>query len=187
MSTHDGSAERHRPEALHLTPLPLSLLDEPLDYTHAEHYRQRCIAAALRRFASEGSACRTEADMVIAYLDRDIGLHHQDEDEDLFPALRRKASPSDNLGPILARLGDDHRQAAPMLETIIAALSRKLADDPVKIRKSDRETMMAFAKAEQHHLAIESGIVLVIARKRLSKSNLAMLSQSMKARRGVSC
>ncbi len=172
-------------QKLQLEPLPVSLLDQPLDFIFAEHFRQRCVIAALRRFIVDGSATRAEADQVVAHCERDVVLHHQDEEADLFPAVRRRAVPSDNLGAILATLTEDHRLAGAMIETIVEALSARIADDPVKIKRGDREVMMAYARCEQRHLAIENGIVLVIARKRLTEGDQSAMSRSMKARRGV--
>jgi len=172
-------------QKLQLEPLPIALLDQPLDYIFADHFRQRCVIGALRRFVADGCAPRAEADQVVAHFERDIVLHHQDEESDVFPAVRRRALPSDNLGAILASLTEDHRHAGAMTETIVEALSAHIADDPVKIKRGDREVMMAYARSEQRHLAIENGIVLVIARKRLTEPDLSAMSRSMKARRGV--
>jgi hypothetical protein len=172
-------------QKLQLEPLPIALLDQPLDFIFAEHFRQRCVIGALRRFVANGSAARAEADQVVAHCERDVVLHHQDEEGDLFPAVRRRALPSDNLGAILATLTEDHRQASAMIEIIVEALAARIADDPVKIKRADREVMMAYARSEQRHLAIENGIVLVIARKRLTEADLVAISRSMKTRRGV--
>jgi hemerythrin-like domain-containing protein len=167
-------------------PIPFTLLDEPLDYIFADHFRQRSILAALRRFAAAGKVNRSEADMVVAYLERDLPLHHDDEDEDLFPALRRRALPEDDLGAVLARLREDHRQAQPMVEMITASLSAHPARDIVRIDSSTREVMLAYAAGEHRHLAIENGIVLAIARIRLTRNDLKAVSRGMKLRRGVS-
>lgn len=172
-------------QRLQLEPLPIALLDQPLDFIFADHFRQRCVIGALRRFVIDGEAPRAEADQVVAHLERDIVLHHQDEETDLFPAVRRRALPSDNLGAILATLTEDHRLSVSMIEAMVEALAAHIADDPVKIKRSDREVMMAYTRSEQRHLAIENGIVLVIARKRLTDTDLAAMSRSMKARRGV--
>lgn len=164
--------------------LPVALLDEPLDYLFADHYRQRCVATALRRFAETGSAARREADMVIAYLDHDLPLHHEDEDLDLFPAVRRRAHLEDDLGVVLARLGEEHRQAKPTIREIVGMLAVRLADDPVPLRRTARQTILAYARSEQRHIAIENSVVLAIARRRLVKRDLTAMSRTMKARRG---
>lgn len=168
-----------------LDPLPFKLLDEPLDYLFADHFRERCLTQALRKFAAVGSAPRVEADHVIAYLLHEQPLHHADEEEDLFPLLRRRARPDDELGPILAQLAEDHRRLAPMVDEIVAVLGAQPAKDLVRLRRHMRELLKAYAANEAHHVAIENGIVLVMARKRLNAADLQTMSHAMKARRGV--
>ena len=45
--------------------------------------------------------------------------------------------------------------------------------------------MQAYASSEGGHLAIENGIVLAIARIRLTRGDLGAMARGMKARRGV--
>lgn len=186
MITRDGTdrAADRTPE-LKLEQLPIALLEDPIEYMLADHFRNRCVLMALRRFADAGEASRREADMVAAYLDHDLYLHHCDEDESLFPVLRKRSQASDNLGPVLARLSEDHRQSVPTIERICAALCGNPAEDPVRLDHADRELMLAYASNEQRHLAIENGIVLVIARRRLSAGDLKGIGHSMKQRRGA--
>ncbi len=165
--------------------MPFALLGEPLNYIFADHFRQRTICAVLRRFAGQGKASRAEADMVTAFLTRDLLLHHEDEDEDLFPAVRRRALMEDNLGAVLARLGEDHRQAKSRIDLIVEALSSRPADDPVRIDTAAGEVMQAYAASEHQHLAIENGVILAIARIRLTRNDLKAISRGMKERRGV--
>ena len=160
-------------------------LDEPLEYILAVHGQGRCVCAALRAIARERSVGRSAADRIVAFLTRDIVIHHQDEEDDLFPALRQRAQPEDKLGAIIARLGDDHRHFDRMIDGIVDALSALPANDPLEIELRDAELMLAYAAGEHRHLAIENGIVLVIARKRLTPGDLSAMSRSMKARRGV--
>ncbi len=166
-----------------LDALPISLLDEPLDYIFADHFRQRCLCAVLQSFARTRRAPRAGADMVVAFLARETALHHLDEDADLFPALRDRAKPEDGLSPILARLSEDHRQAAPLITEMIAALSTQLTHGAIKIRAAAAEAMSIYAACEQRHLSVENGIVLVLARKRLKLADLAAMRAAMKARR----
>lgn len=186
MSTRDGALPGgDTGGAIVVEPLPFKLLDDPLDYLFADNFRHRCVAYAVRRFAEAGSASRRDADTVIVYLDRDLPLHMEDEEMDLFPALRRRAEPSDGLGLVLARLSEDHRQCRSVVEEIIDVLAEHPADDPVQIVKSSRESMLAYAMGEQRHIAIENSVALAIGRRRLTKRDLAAMSRSMKARRGV--
>lgn len=168
-----------------LEAMPFSLLDEPLEYIFADHFRQRTICSTLFRFAGDGGASRTEADMVTSFLVHDLPLHNADEEEDLFPAIRRRAMPEDDLGVVLARLSNDNHRCAIMIDGIVKALSAWPATGPVRISPRDGELMQAFATAERRHIAIENGVLLAIARIRLKRSDLREISCSMKARRGV--
>lgn len=168
-----------------LDALPPSLLDEPLDFIFADHFRQRSLCAVLRCVARSRRVPRASADKVRAFLAHDLALHFQDEDEDLFPALHERAEPEDGLPQILARLSEDHRLAKPLIAEIVAALSVRPTHDPIRIPAAATETMFAFVAAEQRHLSVENGIVLVIARKRLVPADMRKLSRSMKARRGL--
>jgi Hemerythrin HHE cation binding domain len=165
--------------------IPFSLIDTPLDYIFADHFRQRSICVALKCFAGNGLVPRSEADMVTAFLDRELPFHHEDEDQDLFPAVLRRALPEDDLGAVLARLSEDHRLSDGMVRAIVTALSATPGADIVKLSRSAREVMQAYAASEHRHLSIENGIVLTIARIRLRASDLKAISNAMKLRRGV--
>lgn len=166
-----------------IEPLPVSLLDDPLEYVLADHDRQRRVTAALSRFADEGAASRAEADMIATYLHYDLQLHHADEDEDLFPAVRQRAAPADELGDVLSRLTRDHQLTAQAVAELLGILGA--GGDPVTFSSEARDAMRTYARREHRHLAIENGIVMVIARRRLTAHDLRRISQGMKARRGV--
>lgn len=187
MATHEHTTAPDPPpeSAAIVEALPFSLIDTPLDYILADHFRKRSICVALRRFAEDGRASRSEADMVTAFLDRELLLHHEDEDHDLFPAVRRRALPEDELGAVLARLSEDHRLSDGMVRTIVGALSATPGAAAVKFDRPAREVMQAYAASEHRHLAMENGIVMAIARIRLKPSDLRAISQAMKQRRGV--
>lgn len=183
-STDDAVAQRSLTQ---LDALPISLLDEPLEFIFADHFRQRSLCAALRSIAGRRSVPRASAYKVLAFLKNDLALHHQDEDAGLFPVLCERAAPEDGLSPILARLSEDHRQAAPLVAEIVAVLSVMPPHDPITIPAAAAETMFAYVAAEQLHLSVENGIVLVLARKRLKHADLAAMSMAMKARRLGAC
>jgi hypothetical protein len=166
-------------------PPPFALLDDPLAYILAAHLRQRAVCAVLRCFATDRVAGRAQADRMTAYLTGDLRLHHEDEDLDLYPVLRRRALPADGLGITLARLAEEHRQGAAMADMIVEALSARPADDTVHIDIPAGEAMQAYAASEMRHLALENGVVLALARIRLTRPDLKAISRGMKLRRGV--
>ena len=165
--------------------VPLALLDAPLDYILADHVRQRSICAALQEFADKAEAPRLDADKVAVFLGRDRLIHHADEDQDLFPILRRRMRPEDNLGPVLDRLSEDHRRSDMIAADLIAALSATPASDPLPVRPAAARAMRRYVADEQRHLAIENGVVMVIAAIRLAPRDLRAISGKMKARRGL--
>lgn len=166
-------------------PPPLTLIDQPLDFIQAEHLRNRTYCVALATLSQRRQISRADADRMIAYLTADLALHYADEDEDLFPTLRRRALPEDDLGAVLARLGEDHRRQIALAEEIAADLSRNPAQEIVRLDTPAIEAMQAYVASENRHLAIENAVVLTIASVRLNRNDLRSLSRSMKARRGV--
>jgi hypothetical protein len=163
--------------------MPDGLLDAPLDYIFADHFRHRRICAALKRCAALGSASIGEAEAIGRFLARDLVWHHGDEDEDLFPALRRRSLPQDDLLAALDHLEADHRRNEPVAKAIVACLTARPGGDDIRLDTSMRAMIEAFAAAEHRHLALENGIVLAIARIRLTRTDLAKMSRSMKRRR----
>lgn len=187
MITHERGVTNHRPPeaAAIVEAIPFSLIDTPLDYIFADHFRQRSVCDVLKRFAKDGRVSQGEADMVTAFLDRELPLHHEDEDQDLFPAVRRRALPEDDLNAVLAQLSEDHQLSDGMVRGIVRALSATHGAENFKLARSAREVMQAYAASEHRHLAMENGIVLAIARIRLKPADLRAISQAMKLRRGV--
>lgn len=166
-------------------PIPAALLDAPLEYILVDHVRQRSLCAAFRRFTRQGYIDRAEADAVVTYLRRDVDLHHRDEEEDLFPSLLRRAPLEDNLGATMARLVADHRQSRTMIKAINTILTKRAGQGPIRLGSAARKLLMAYATSEHHHLAAENGIVLAIARVRLTRGDLATMSATMKDRHGA--
>ena len=185
MCTAVTPIERPRRDGCIPPPQALAELDRPLEYIFVDHHRHRAACMALRGFADLRQAERAEADQMIAFLSADMPLHHEDEEADLYPALRRRAEPTDELGPVLARLIQDHRNGERMADSVVDALGSRLAEDPVRIGLATVELIQAYAALEDRHLAIENAVVLVIARIRLKRVDLRAVSRGMKARRGV--
>lgn len=166
-----------------LEPVPLALLDEPLEYILADQRRGRYVCAMLRKFAQARSASRADADTVVDFLTRDLPLHRADKKTDLFVLLRKRSLPEDDLGIPLAQLSADCRMSAA--ESIADTLAALPGSDSVPISKSAAESMLAYAAREQKHLAVEMGIVMAIARIRFTRGDLKALGGAMKHRRGI--
>jgi hemerythrin-like domain-containing protein len=168
-----------------LAPPPLSLLDDPLGYIGADHDRQRSACRALRQLATEMEIDRRLAGAIVAFFVRDLPLHHQDEDEDLFPLLLKRSLPEDGLATLLTQLSGDHIKAAAMVVRIVETITPAGNATTININRRTAGLARDYADREHRHLAIENAIVMVIARKRLKADDLLVISRSMKARRGV--
>ena len=79
---------------------PAASFDEPLEMLAACHERIEAQLGTLERLAQHlprhgcDADARSAAAAVVRYFDTAGMLHHQDEDEDLFPLLRRRRSTS---------------------------------------------------------------------------------------------
>lgn len=161
--------------------LPTHLLSTPLEYLYADHLRQRGVCAVLRRLAAAGHVDEDEAKVLASFLERDMILHHADEEETLFPLLGKRCDHDDRLEADLSRLSLDHRKSRPQLLRIADILLQAGGH----ISASDASLFANFAAHEFRHLAFESGVILPIARVRLTRKDIATLSRQMRARRGI--
>src|SRR5690606_3657521 len=123
---------------------------------------------------------------LVEFLRNDLPLHIIDEEQDLFPLLRRRVLPEDEVETVLGRLSAEHRADAAQGREVRAlledALERQAAPgmDPAA-----RKALRGFASQELQHLALENAVVLPIARLRLTAKDLAGLGRRLAARRGV--
>jgi hemerythrin-like domain-containing protein len=182
---HPTEAQHDSPQDALREPIPPELFHEPLDYILADHVRQRAVCTLLRSFIARKRAGEEDAQLVLAYLTHDLELHHADEEIDLFPMLRRRALPEDELGKVLDRLADDHRKSEALIADIGRHLSTPAVNGEIPLRAPAREALEAYAAAEHRHLAMENAVVMTIAGVRLHRSDLKALGRSMAARRGI--
>ena len=103
--------------------------------------------------------------------------HHADEEEDLFPRLRR-------LGPgleaLLARLAGEHRA----LERLWARLAPGLEAEGRRDAHW-RAAAAEWCERSEAHVALEDAELLPAARRLLRPDDLEALGRTMAARRGV--
>jgi len=177
-----------RPEHAVTEQIDSALFREPLEFIFADHYRQRVVCNTLEAIVSDPSHGREEEDIraIIDYLEHDLPLHVADEEESLFPLLLQRCEPVDNIGEVLAILGDEHDKdqalTAAVKQGLTALLEHRDEDD---LEACFRNTL-AFVETQRRHLAWENGIVLPLARKRLGSADLIDLGRAMATRRGQS-
>ena len=119
----------------------------------------------------------------LAHLVHEAPAHALDEEDDLFPLLRRRALPEDDLEATLIRLDGDHEHGRHLAETAKPILAEMARDGCASV--GDRRAMLTrLAGHERRHLIVENAIILPLAAARLTPSDLRTLALRMAARRG---
>ena len=180
MTGRGGRADRRWD---YLPPADPSRLANPLDFIAEGHLRERTVCAMLDRFVA-GDGDHQAVEQVGRFMSTELPLHLQDEEEDLFPLMRRRCEPADAIDAVIDRLGAKHRHALadlPEIVRIIELASR----DPGALSAADRALLSSFAAHARRHLIVENAIILPIARARLTKSDLNSLRLRMLQRRGL--
>ena len=158
-------------------------LAAPLDYVFAEHFRQRTLCWMIDRVADDQERDEECITAVIRFLREDFGPHVVDEEEDLFPLLRRRAEPEDRIEEVLGELTQEHAADKLDANAIVEGLSQVIAGK--RVTKAFRALLHRFAENERRHLIVENAIVLPLARARLTMDDLRNLGRRMAARRGI--
>lgn len=170
-----------------IEPLPENLLRAPLDFLFADHYRQRVLCGLLRRLVDPSAPPPDSVHLarLIEFLERDLPLHHQDEELDLFPWLRQRCPPEDNLHDMLEILATEHVADELITASIVGHL-RLIRDDPTEGASPGFAGAVAmFNATQQRHLIWENVVVLPLARRRLLPSDLDAIGRAMAERRHV--
>ena len=167
----------------YLSPSDPSLLANPLDFIADDHLRERTICAMLDRIAAGGDDDQA-LEQVRWFLDLELPLHLQDEEEDLFPLMRRRCEPADAIDAVIDRLRVEHRHAQIDTPQIVGIIDAAIVDAGA-LSAADRAALSSFAAHARRHLIVENAIILPIARARLTSDDLKSLRLRMLQRRGL--
>lgn len=153
----------------------------PIEALYEEHFQQRQMASDMEALAATRVPRPGLARRIVDNLVTNLPRHRIDEDESLFPRLRRRAEPADEIGPLLDRLAAEHVLLRALATALMPALGRLSAG--ALPAAGDRAALRHFAQAERRHLAIENALVLPLARLRLTAADKARILAEMRARR----
>lgn len=160
------------------------LLRDPLGFIQEDHLRERQICAWLDILAD---AERPDVDAgfcILEFLRVELPLHLEDEEQDLFPLLRRRCDAEDDIGRAIARLATDHCHAGEDTPLVIHDLER-LVSAGGEFTGGMRARFRSYASHARRHLILENAIILPFARLRLTASDLETLRLRMMQRRGI--
>ncbi len=159
------------------------VLPNPLDHIAEEHLRLREICGRLDELvAAVPQPDRARAAEVLAHLKVALPRHVQDEEDDLFPLLRRRSEGDEDISDTLDRLIADHGEGRTAVARVCAALERSVTSDTA-FTPEEAAAVAAFAARERRHLIVENAIVLPLARVRLTSRDLTKLRRRMMRRR----
>lgn len=172
---------------------PAAGFDQPLELWLACHDRVRRMASLLERLHEHmrekgaDDAAQVTATSIRRYFDEAAPRHHEDEEVDLFPLLRRllpQKAPADEAAVIgaLDRLQAEHVELGKLWQQVRAVLLAIEAGRPVAL---DADLVQRFASGYRRHCEVEDTVVADALKRCLGGIDLDALGQSMAERRGV--
>jgi hemerythrin-like domain-containing protein len=171
-------------------PGPAADFDHPIDILDGCHERIRRQCVVIQRIAEHvaehgaGEDARQAARGVVRYFDTAGAYHHQDEEEDLFPALVH-AVPNAELAAtrvLIDRLQADHVRLEASWREMRGILMRLIDAGEVAL---DMAAARAFSASYDRHIGLEEADMLPLARRVLDTRTIARLGERMAARRGA--
>ena len=160
--------------------MPEGLEDSPLDFLFADHHRQRQAVQILLNIAS-GERNERGIQGLMEFLERDFALHIQDEEHDFVPLLCQQCPPEDGITSLAERLSQEHKDDKSSVRRVIKILQNLLHGG--QLTAAEGTAIHAFATHLKTHLAIENGVLLPIARVRMSPDSLSLLARAIRERR----
>ena len=169
---------------------PAPGFDEPLEMLLACHGRIQDRIATLEKLvphlarAGCDAAAQEAARSVLRYFDTAGANHHQDEEQDLFPLLRRHAGER-GRADVPAALDDLAREHGTMNE-VYARIRARLADIvEARSARLDIEQVAHFAWLYRRHMMREEALAFGFAAETLTPQERAELGARMAQRRGA--
>ena len=169
---------------------PAPGFDQPLEMLYACHGRIEDRIATLEKLvpylarAGCDAAAQEAARSVLRYFDRAGAQHHEDEEQDLFPLLRRHAGER-GRGDVLAALDELAREHRAM-DGVYARIRERLLDIvEARSPRLDIEQVAHFAWLYRRHITREEALVFGFAAEALAPAERAELGARMAARRGA--
>lgn len=173
-----------------------SAAETPADFDHpvalllACHERVRHFAGLVPKIAARlapgepDAAVREAAASVLRYFDVAAQLHHQDEEEDVFPALRAvlRGAPDTALAAAIERIEGEHQALAAAYAQVRPALAALAAGQAATLAREQAERFAALYPA---HADAEEREVFAFLEARLETGTLAAIGRKMAQRRGV--
>lgn len=168
--------------------IPDNLLIEPIEYIFADHCRQRDMCKVLQSLAKQKTSAEAavqSAELVLECLTHDLPLHIADEEKDLFPYLKKRAKPKDNVDNLLRLLSMEHERDHQLVTAVVAGLEKMPRGLSAEETSDFNTAAEVLAASHLSHLDWENAVVLDLARRRLTDDDQKAMAISMAARRSI--
>ena len=163
-------------------PTDLRLLENPLDFIKEDHMHMRAMCEVMEQVAATETPDPVVVGDLLRFLDREVGLLIEDEDDDLRDLLAGRCEPEDDIETTLRRVEAEHRVLKQLIPALLAML-RAMHEERRRATPFEAELQREFASLLRRHLMVENAIVLPMARARLTEDDLAVLRKNMIRRR----
>ena len=174
---------------------PLANFDEPIKVLMDCHRRIEKFLGLLLHVADEADGARLSqqqrdaADAALRYFTNAAPHHTLDEEQALFPAMRRHSDDprvADALRRIEA-LEADHDKAEALHERVAELMSRWLDDNtlPAEPLAELKQTLTELRQAYARHIAEEDEVIFPLAAEILAREALLEVGREMAHRRGI--
>ena len=152
--------------------------DDPLGFLEREHDRQAQICDWVERLIDQldREPVPEQARQLLTFIRDDLPLHILDEEGGLFPLLRRRAQPEDEIDGVLDKLSSEHELDKDLVEFITEDLAYIAEGSRVANLARFFANVSGFTETQRRHLEWENRVVLPLARKRLGEDDLKELS-----------
>lgn len=157
----------------------------PLDMIANAHAVEVQMCDAMERIADSlpDEVDRRLCAQVASCLQYDLPLHHHDEEEALFPLLRKRALPEDGLEGILERLAAEHSSDNDFASEIAEALQTLGQGGRPANPEMLGYMLRGFFERYRRHVLWENTLVMPLARARLTPEDLEELQSRMNENR----
>lgn len=135
---------------------------DPIDFLLEAHSAQLQLCDRLEAIADslpgnvDQQACRRAA----MALRHDVHLHHLDEEEGLFPLLRRHAAHDGSLMEMIRRLEAEHASDEGFSDELIELLERLSRGERPHDQEAAGYMLRGFFESFRRHLAFENQVIL---------------------------
>ncbi len=151
---------------------------DPLDFILKEHVSHQKLCDLLEEIADvlPAGVDREKARRAANALKYELPLHHQIEEQALFPMLVKYADCEDNAGEIVTRLNEEHVVDESFAEELIEFLEQLAQGKRLEDANMFGYMLRGFFENYRRHILWENNVVLPLARRRLSADGLSELA-----------